>query len=667
MDFFISYNKADREWAEWIAWQLEEAGYSTNVQAWDFRPGSNFVLEMQRAASEAERTIAVLSPDYLEAKFTQPEWAAAFAKDPTGAAGILLPVRVRKCDLEGLLPQIVYIDLVGLVEVGAREKLLTGVRRGRAKPSTKPGFPGSGRAAREAPRFPGALPDIWNLAPRNPNFTGREDQLRDLHAALTADRAAAIVPIAGLGGAGKTQLALEYAWRHTADYEIVWWMRADDPATLAGDYAALAANLGVEDSPGDQQATVAAVRSWLAHHPGWLLIFDNAGSAADCRDYLPGSAGHVLATSRDPNWRGVAEPLRLPVLPRAEAIAFLHKRSGQDEPAAAGELCKLLGDLPLAIEHAGAYIESAAISVAEYLKRYVGFPGVLLGPVAATWAISVDRLRTEAPAALDLLHLVAFLAPDDIDPELVARHFPAALEFDQARAALRRYSLIDARPHSLAVHSLVQQVTRERLAREGEEKKWAETALELVNNAFPFQQDVVETWSSSAGLLPHALSAATHSERLGVALESTGRLLNGAGLYLLHLGQLGEAEQVAKRALAIAEKVYGPDHPNVASYANNIGQILQAQGDLAGALRYTQRALAIDEKVYGPDHPNVATDANNIGQILQDQGDLAVAVQYIQRAHRILHATYGPDNPLTKGSSQNLAIIQQALAKQTGS
>ena len=114
MDFFISYNKADRAWAEWIAWQVEQAGYKTIVQAWDFRPGSNFVLEMQRAASEAERTIAVLSPDYLTALLTQPEWTAAFAKDPTGIKGTLLPVRVRKCDLEGLLPQIVHIDLAGL-------------------------------------------------------------------------------------------------------------------------------------------------------------------------------------------------------------------------------------------------------------------------------------------------------------------------------------------------------------------------------------------------------------------------------------------------------------------------------------------------------------------------------------------------------------------------
>ena len=154
-DFFISYNSVDHQWAEWIAWQLEEAGYTTVLQAWDFRPGSNFVLEMQRAAKEVERTIAVLSQAYLDALYTQSEWAAAFARDPTGEKGTLLPVRVQECDLEGLLPQIVYIDLVGLDEAASRDALLTGVRRERAKPTVAPGFPGvAPRSVPERPRFP---------------------------------------------------------------------------------------------------------------------------------------------------------------------------------------------------------------------------------------------------------------------------------------------------------------------------------------------------------------------------------------------------------------------------------------------------------------------------------------------------------------------------------
>lgn len=170
-DFFISYNRADREWAEWIAWQLEDAGQTTAIQAWDFRPGSNFVLEMERATQEAKRTIAVLSPDYVNAVYTQPEWAQAFAKDPTGERGTLLPVRVREVELRGLLRPIVYIDLVGRNEVGAREALLAGVSSSRAKPSVAPLFPGLASerphsvayVAAEPARFPG--PNGSNSAP----------------------------------------------------------------------------------------------------------------------------------------------------------------------------------------------------------------------------------------------------------------------------------------------------------------------------------------------------------------------------------------------------------------------------------------------------------------------------------------------------------------------
>ncbi len=154
-DFFISYNGKDDAWSQWIAWQLEEAGYSVIIQAWDFRPGGNFVLEMQKAA-QADRTLVVLSPNYLAANFTQPEWVAAFVQDPTGAKGTLLPVQVEKCNLQGLLPAIIFIDLVNLEEAVAKEKLLTGIQRGRAKPSVPPCFPlsSSKTVEHQLPPFP---------------------------------------------------------------------------------------------------------------------------------------------------------------------------------------------------------------------------------------------------------------------------------------------------------------------------------------------------------------------------------------------------------------------------------------------------------------------------------------------------------------------------------
>lgn len=153
-DFFISYNSADRAWAEWIAWQLEDAGFTTVLQAWDFVPGSNFVVEMDQAPKQTKRTIAVLSPSYLAASFTQPEWGSAFAGDPTGIQRKLVPVRVLECDPRGLLGQVVYLDVVGLDEDEARERLLAGVAE-RLKPSEAPAFPGARHAGEASPAFPG--------------------------------------------------------------------------------------------------------------------------------------------------------------------------------------------------------------------------------------------------------------------------------------------------------------------------------------------------------------------------------------------------------------------------------------------------------------------------------------------------------------------------------
>jgi hypothetical protein len=156
--FFISYNKADRAWAEWIAWTLEEAGFLTVIQAWDFRPGENFVLRMQQAAVETEKTLVVLSPAYLESEFTRPEWAAAFAQDPQGKARKLVPVRVAKCEPIGLLASIIYVDLIGLAQDDARAALL-GAFSERAKPSSMPAFPGAQRPAATTPqpRYPGPV------------------------------------------------------------------------------------------------------------------------------------------------------------------------------------------------------------------------------------------------------------------------------------------------------------------------------------------------------------------------------------------------------------------------------------------------------------------------------------------------------------------------------
>jgi hypothetical protein len=251
-EFFLSFTGADRPWATWLLAELDAVGYSSVSQLRDFVPGANFALEMDRAARRARRTFGVLSPHALQAPYVRQEWAQRLADDPTGSQRALVLVRVEPCQPEGLLGPVVYIDLVGLDEAGARARLreeLAAVVRGERLLPADPVFPGQPPPAVTPPvgrpRFPTALPPTWNLPfGRNPTFTGREQALTELAARLGRGAAAAVTQtLQGGGGVGKTALATEYAYRYRAQFEVVWWVRAQEPATLVGDYAELAVAL----------------------------------------------------------------------------------------------------------------------------------------------------------------------------------------------------------------------------------------------------------------------------------------------------------------------------------------------------------------------------------------------------------------------------------------
>ncbi len=655
-DFFISYTSADRAWADWIAGELEDAGYETVHQSWDFRPGANFVSEMKKAA-EWRKTIAVYSPNYFNSGFSEDEWTAAFADRS------LIPARVRPCEIPALLRPVVYVDLLNLdADSSARAALLDGVRDGEHPRGRQP-FPPA--AAKQRPRFPGELPDVWEVPlPRNRNFTGRDDLLNNLHAALGSGRAAALTQaIAGLGGVGKTQLALEYCYRYPGEYDAVWWMRAEEPATLAADYARLASRLNLpERNLASQPEVIAAVRAWLertlAPLAAHLRQRRAANPARSCAEYLPRShAGHILFTSRHQAWRSVAEPLAVHKLTRQESIAFLQQRTGRDEPDAAGKLSDTLDGLALALSHAGAYIDANGISIAEYLALWRDYSPELLGETSATWTLSIRKLEVENSAALDLLRLIAFLAPDKIPRDLLQSRSADLLAFHKSVEGLLRYSLVEATPEAISAHRLVQESTRKLLDEEGR-RRYAEAAVKLVGKAFPSPADH-RNWPACSKLLAHALEAAEFAEDLAVGLEAASRALNETGLYEQYQAQLSSAEKLLRRALEIGERVYGPDHNEVAIRASNLGSILKDQGDLAGAIQLTRRALEIDEKVHGHGHPNVARDANNVGQILKAECDLTGAMQFTRRAHGDRSKGLRPRPPHRRHSREQLGLDPQ--------
>jgi tetratricopeptide (TPR) repeat protein len=678
-DFFISYNKADRAWAEWIAWQLEAAGYTTIIQAWDFRPGGNLVLEMHKGAVECERTIAVLSNDYLQALYTQPEWAAAFALDPTGKKGILLPVRVAKCELMGLLKPIIYIDLFGCNEVQAKNSLLEGVKRGKAKPSSAPIYPGSPIITSPKPNFPGSLPPVWYVPHlRNPNFTGRDEILTNLRAALTSGRTGALTQVfAGLGGVGKTQIALEYTYRHKGDYKIVWWLAAENQATLAPGYIKLGETLGLGGTELKQPEMIDKVRLWLGHNKDWLLVFDNAENPSDLDDFLPqGETGHVIITSRRHDWDGVAEHVDVEVMKPDEAIEFLLKRTKSDDKETVAALAEELGYLPLALEHAGAFISKRKISTKKYLELYEQSKLDLLkrsdppkgyqATVATTWDVSLSAI-SEIPGAMDLMNLSAFMAPDRIPLSIIvegSEFLPPDLKkvvideviFLEAVSALDDYSLAEKSDDFVSVHRLLQAVVREKLSDE-QRKMWAEMAIRIVAEAYPKDVEDHRNWDNCSILTPHALITADFAEKARVVPEAAAYIWNQMGLYMRALARYNTARLYHEKGLKIAERVHGPGHPDVASMLNSLGSVLQILGDFAGAKTNFESFLEITVTVYGPDHPFVATGLNNLGLVLRDMGDFTRAKTNFERALQITEAAYGPDHPKVANVLNNLGLV----------
>jgi hypothetical protein len=342
-DFFVSYTQADRAWAEWIAWLLEEDGYRVLIQAWDMLPGSNWIDRMDEGVQGTVRTVAVLSPDYLSSVYGSAEWQAAWARDPQGLMRKLITVRVRGQRPQGLLAGVVGIDLVGLSEAVARRRLrdeIVATVRGRGKPGSPPPFPV--RAMSTEPRFPGGLPEVFIVPGRNPHFTGRTGELNTIRAGLSAGTTMTVQVVHGLGGVGKTQTVIEYAYRHATDYDLVWWINAEQPSLIISQLASLTGPLGLPSEP-DLEAALQAVCAELRRRCGWLLIFDDVEDVDHVRGILPGGAGHVLITTRRGGFGYLGRVLDLDVFPRPEAISLLHRRAPRLADDQANALAELLG------------------------------------------------------------------------------------------------------------------------------------------------------------------------------------------------------------------------------------------------------------------------------------------------------------------------------------
>lgn len=547
-----------------------------------------------------------------------------------------------------------------------------------------------------------AAEGVWNVPyRRNPFFTGRDYLLSRLHALLSSSRAAAlsqVQAISGLGGIGKTQTAVEYAYRHRHDYLAILWARAENRDVLYSDLVAIATLLNLlEQGAQDVSSALKAVKGWLAAHSGWLLILDNVEDMALVDDVLPVDVpGHILLTTRAQSTGTLAQRLDLEQMNQEEGAFFLLRRAKLLAPDApleavqesavrqASEICALLGGLPLALDQAGAYIEETGCSLGDYLQHYQARRADLLqrrgqrgqehpASVSTTVTLCVEKVAPANPAAFDLLRLCSFLEPDAIPEEIITDGAPELgptlasvatdpMTLDTAMADLRRYSLLRRNPEykMLTIHRLVQSVVKESMD-ERTQQLWRERAVRATNYVFP--EGEFATWERCQRCLPQAQACAVLIEQYNLAFPEAGQLLNKAGWYLVGRALYTLAEPLLQRALTISEQALGPDHPDTASTLKNLAVLAFYQGRYEQAEPLLFRVLTLRERVLGPEHPETASTLDTLALVYYYQGEYAQAEPLYLRALAIEENAPGPEHLDTGATLNNLALLYQAQAR----
>jgi tetratricopeptide (TPR) repeat protein len=524
------------------------------------------------------------------------------------------------------------------------------------------------------------VPTIWgNVPPRNPNFTGRVELLEQLGKRLTAGGATVVLPAAlhGMGGIGKTQMAVEYIYRRLDQYDIVWWIQATQAAQIRAGLTELAQYLNL---PGSAEAhtAVPAVREALRlgrPFSRWLLVFDAAESPDVVRPFFPNNGpGEVLITSRNPDWAGIARPLEITVFSRDESVELLRRRGPDIADEDADQLAEKLGDLPLAIEQAAAWRAETGMPVREYLRLFdekvaeildTSAPDHYEVSVAAAWNVSFDELSSRNPAAHQLLQVCAFLAPEPISRSLFTgvRGISVSPELDTAlrdpmqlsRAVrdINRYGLakIDHRSDTLLLHRLVQLVLRNRMnpQRSAEMRHGAHL---LLANYDPNDPKSAKQWPRYQDIVPHVRA----SELIDCDDAWVRQLVLNIMQYLYFWGDHAEAANMARQAHGKWSAALGENDLQVLQAATLLGTFLWALGEFSEAAQLNQRTLELRRQASGENSEETVVAQLRVAGDLKAGGEFAAARDLNEEIHQKAKAFYGEDDPVTLLTAHDLAV-----------
>ncbi|MET3986434.1 FxSxx-COOH system tetratricopeptide repeat protein [Streptomyces sp. PvR034] len=603
--FVISFAGFNRPWAVWIAHRLEEHGHRVALQRWDPQSSPGLEEALDDLARGGGRVLVVLSERYFSAgTHTDEEWNTALRAVTAAHPDRFAAVCLTDAPLPSAVAALEKTDLWGLDAYEAEYRVLRRLELPTDRIGTDTG--------RRGPRFPNDPPEIWGRVPRrNPRFTGRNDVIGKLRAALSeAPPGAATVTLLGLSGVGKTQVATEYAYRFASEYDVVWWVPAEDRPTLRERLADLAPALGLPRGAGSYGEQIRAVLEALRRGSPfgrWLMIFDGCDNPDDLTDLLPGGAGDVIITSRNREWGNRHTNLvEVPLYARPESITFIRRRARRLTGDEADQLAEALEDYPLALDQTAGWLADSPLSVGDYLallrRRLDSREAVAVSddyplPFPTALAILLNNVRENFPDALALLRLFVFFAPGPVPLRLLGE-FPAddvpeqlaGLINDQIRwnAALNKlvqFSVVRLEYSDLPVeeggggletvqlHRMVHGIVRENLS-EDEAEPLSRAVRQVLAAADPGRPSDSRLWPRYAELIPHL-------ETAGVLTSTNPRIqafLLRCLRYLILAGEYRSCLRLCEQTDLAWRSMLGEDHDRVRELSYQYGGALRNLG-----------------------------------------------------------------------------------------
>jgi tetratricopeptide (TPR) repeat protein len=696
VEVFYSFAEADAPLLEQLERHLSVLRQEGFISTWHKRKiaaGSDWRVELDHYLNTASLILLLISPNFLASNYQYGiELQRAMTRYDEKEAHVI-PILLRPCDWKG----------------APFEKLQVFPRNGTALTlwrNRDAGFAEVAQEIRTVLQTLRSLPRrlLWNVPDRrNPYFTGRDELLDQLDQYLAPSgqmngsesrRVALTQPFAikGLGGIGKTQVAVEYAYRSRdrGHYMHTLWINAASEETIIASFVSIAnlfPSLAVQEEK-DQHKLVEAVKHWLEkRNEHWLLIFDNVDEVTLVRDYLPQAGnGSILLTTRAHAVGSLATSVEVGTMGLLEGTQLLLRRAqrfknaSDEEINLAGNIVVTLDHFPLALDQAGAYIEETKCSLEKYLELYQSCRQALLAQrgmqatdypdsVATTWSLSFQKVEQARPAAAELLRLCSFLAPDRIPEELLrdgATYWPPLLKkdavdpfaFEQMIAELLKFSLVKrlTDDQMLSIHRLVQAVQTDMMEPKVRQE-WAEHVVRAVNDVFPKDPRDMAAWPQCLRYLDQAHVCSTLVQNYQFSFVESANLLDRAALYLEKHASYTIAEPLYMQAMAIHEQQLVASLRNKASSLNNLAMLYQDQGKYAEAEPLFKQALKIHEQQLGASYPDIAQIINNLATLYYIQGKYDKAEPLFKRALTIRKDQLGASHSDTVQTLDNLAAL----------